>query len=88
MSLDVKAGLPQGSILGPFLFSVFINDFQCNVRLLSVLYAHDTTLLQSGGCIDSVKHDLNRSLELAKAWYALYNFAINNEKQKAFVFQC
>jgi len=65
----VLAGVPQGSVLGPFLFLVFINDFNVNVPSFSVLYADDTTILDSNVNVDSVLDSLVLSMDRSKEWY-------------------
>ena len=55
--LYVKCGVPQGSVIGPILFNIYINDMMNSTEKLKfVLFADDTNLFYSGGYDDNTKY--------------------------------
>ena len=56
---EIENGVPQGSILGPILFSLCINDLPLNITGTKiVLFADDTNLLVSGENINDLQYKL------------------------------
>ena len=65
-----SAGLPQGSLLGPLLFNIFINDLNYVVPDVSLrLYADDTTLYASYISPIALQFVLNQGLSRLSEWF-------------------
>ena len=76
-------GVPQGSILGPILFLVYINDLpSCLTHSKSVLYADDTTLYLSGISPDALANTMNSELGDLEKWCKINGLTINPDKTK------
>ncbi len=83
---EIKAGVPQGSVLGPLLFLIYINDITTDLQSSSFLYADDTSLLEvvDDPAISAAR--LNNDLELINTWTQKWLVIINSDKTKAMVF--
>lgn len=85
--LSLKYGVPQGSILGPLLFNVFINDVAgVDPRAQLVMYADDITLLLSGAKLDEIFITCNEVLSKLSRWAQSNEMKINPSKTKAVIF--
>lgn len=85
----VKFGVPQGSILGPILFNIYINDLPQNIESTGTagfLFADDLGLKVSYGSQKVVNEKLDTSLALIQDWCAANNLSLNPDKINDIVF--
>ena len=84
--LTVKQGVPQGSILGPVLFLLFVNDMPLHVQKSTMdIYADDTTLSSSSNwkTIQSLNQALSLDLCKVERWASENKMYMNMQKTKA-----
>lgn len=84
---EVKLGVPQGSILGPFLFLLYINDIvTIDETVKYVIYADDTSIFFSGRSAIDLANRANITLDLIQKWSFQNHLELNVDKTKALLF--
>ena len=83
----ITAGVPQGSILGPILYILCVNDIYsvCNIAKC-VMYADDTTILISSSSIIDLMAESVNILTQFSLWFCANKLALNNKKTKYVIF--
>ena len=82
-SLLIKQGVPQGSVLGPALFLLFVNDIPLHLTNSTVdIYADDTTITARAHFSDlcSMTQRLNSDLDAVQRWASCNKMFINKKK--------
>ena len=74
----LKCGVPQGSILGPLLFLIYINDLTTIADYATVrMYADDTNMTFTACSIPELQHDMNMDLQFLQNWLIANRLTLN-----------
>ena len=82
--LNIGCGVPQGSVLGPLLFSMYINDLPAATTfpLQTALFVDDTIIFASGKTTDSISSRLNAIMACVNQWLLDNGLSLNAAKSK------
>ena len=82
---NISTGVPQGSILGPLIFSILINDLiHTSDKCKLIMYADDTTIYFNLEDFDpeTLNNDINSELEKISIWLKMNKLSLNTQKNK------
>ena len=79
---DVKGGVPQGSILGPLFFLIYINDLSENLKSTVRLFADDTSIFHIVRDHNTSAENLNRDLTRISEWAYRWKMSFNPDPSK------
>ena len=86
--LDIQCGVPQGSILGPLLFLIYVNDIINSSSILSfIMFADDTNILFSHKNLPELIATLNSELSNISSWFKCNKLSLNINKTNYMHFQ-
>lgn len=86
-TLSVKCGVPQGSVLGPLLFLIYVNDLPDSLtRVNSILFADDTSVYMSSMNIKELYTEMNAELKILSDWFRANKLSLNLRKSNYMLF--
>ncbi|KAK3090482.1 hypothetical protein FSP39_012209 [Pinctada imbricata] len=82
----INSGVPQGSVLGPLLFLIYINDLPDGLKGLTRLFADDTSNAHTSSDITQIQNDNNEDLKQIIKWAKSWLVDFNPHKTKIMIF--
>ena len=84
---EVELGVPQGSVLGPLLFLIYINDLHKSIKYSTPrLFADDTNLLLKNHSLKKLQKQINFDLRQLYNWLVANKISLNSDKTELIIF--
>ena len=85
--MTITCGFPQGSILGPLLFILYINDIENVSDILNpILFADDTSLFHAHTCFNTLIEEVNIEIQKISTWFHTNKLSLNTKKSNFIIF--
>ena len=86
--LNITCGVPQGSVLGPLLFLIYVNDLPHSAaKLAFYLFADDTNIYCKAENLDQLQSVVNKELKKLKVWLDTNKLSLNIDKTNFIIFK-
>ena len=84
---NVECGVPQGSVIGPMLFLIYVNDIiSLNLKSKVLLFADDTVIYYRGKDLENVSRQVQEDLDILSKWCCFNKLCVNVDKTKTMFF--
>lgn len=82
----IRAGVPQGSVLGPFLYLIYTSDIPQTDNTIMATFADDTAILSSDPDPNRATENLQNHINLLDDWLKQWKISVNNDKSAQITF--